>query len=63
MATSKESGALSEKEEEVEVRWKIPKRIHKRIAVYQKWNELITMEQAAVMLLDQVTRDKDLIKL
>jgi hypothetical protein len=39
----------------IEIRWKIPKHIHKKIALYQKDNELITMESAGILLLDKVT--------
>jgi hypothetical protein len=47
--------------EMIEVRWKIPKHIHKKIALYQKGNEILTMESAGVKLLDRATEKIKLI--
>lgn len=50
-------------EELIEIRWKVPKRIHKKIAMYQKSEELVTMEQAGVILLEKVTESIKPIKI
>lgn len=51
-----ENGNKSNSSDEmIEIRWRIPKRIHKKIVLYQTDNEINTMESAGVLLLDKVT--------
>lgn len=53
---------MAQLEEMVEVRWKLPKRILKKIAHYQIEKNLLSKEQAASVLLDKVTEKIKLVE-
>jgi hypothetical protein len=63
MASERKKQAPTDDDEYIEIRWRIKKKVHKKIAMYQKSKELLTLDAAGNILLEKITDGIQLIEL